>query len=390
MSHGEVPARRFRSGRRRLQDLKREVSLPFESLFRRIGIVAGLSGLAACVPAGRETLSPAALPITVQTTTPARTPPTLPARRSQPSADLLNAVQALGAGFDGAVGISVRDIDEGWVVAWEGDTPRPQQSVSKLWVAIAVMDAVDRGQMSLADPVTVTRSDLTVFHQPIRALVGPDGYRTTIGALLSGAMTRSDNTCNDVLLWRVGGPVAINRMLAAKGIAGVTFGPGERHLQARTAGLEWRSEWAGGWGFLQARAAMTYEARDRALRRYLAAPIDGASSNGVTLGLSLLAQGKLLSARSTTSLLTLMRSSKTGPLRLKSGLRPGWTLAHKTGTGQELGTLSTGYNDVGLLVAPDGHRYAIAVMIASTRKPIPARMRLMGDLTRAVVAAADR
>jgi beta-lactamase class A len=179
-------------------------------------------------------------------------------------------------------------------------------------------------------------------------------------------------------------------MLAAKGIAGVTFGPGERHLQARTAGLEWRSEWAGGWGFLQARAAMTYEARDRALRRYLAAPIDGASSNGVTLGLSLLAQGKLLSARSTTSLLTLMHSSKTGPLRLKSGLRPGWTLAHKTGTGQELGTLSTGYNDVGLLVAPDGHRYAIAVMIASTRKPIPARMRLMGDLTRAVVAAADR
>ena len=390
MSHGEVPARRFHSGVRRLQDLKREASLPFESLFRRIGVVAGLSGLAACVPAGRETLSPAALPITVQTTTPARTPPRLPARRPQPSADLLNAVQALGAGFDGAVGISVRDIDEGWVVAWEGDTPRPQQSVSKLWVAIAVMDAVDRGQMSLADPVTVTQSDLTVFHQPIRALVGKDGYRTTIGALLSGAMTRSDNTCNDLLLWRVGGPAAINRMLATKGVAGVTFGPGERHLQARTAGLEWRPEWAGGWGFLQARAAMTYEARDRALRRYLAAPIDGASSNGVTLGLSLLAQGKLLSPRSTTSLLTLMRSSKTGPLRLKSGLRPGWTLAHKTGTGQELGTLSTGYNDVGLLVAPDGHRYAVAVMIASTRQPIPARMRLMGDLTRAVVAAADR
>jgi beta-lactamase class A len=110
----------------------------------------------------------------------------------------------------------------------------------------------------------------------------------------------------------------------------------------------------------------------------------------VTLGLSLLAQGKLLSARSTASLLTLMRSSKTGPLRLKSGLRPGWTLAHKTGTGQDLGTLSTGYNDVGLLVAPDGHRYAVSVMIASTRQPIPVRMRLMGDVTRAVIAAADR
>ena len=60
-------------------------------------------------------------------------------------------------------------------------------------------------------------------------------------------------------------------------------------------------------------------------------------------------------------------------------------------TGQDLGNLSTGYNDVGLIVAPDGHRYAVAVMIASTRRPIPARMQLMGDVTRAVVAShADR
>ncbi|WP_019515007.1 serine hydrolase [Sphingomonas sp. Mn802worker] len=308
----------------------------------------------------------------------------------QPSADLVNAVQALGSGLKGDVGISVRDIDDGWVVAWQGDRARPQQSVSKLWVAVAVMDAVDRGTMSLSDRVTVRRSDLTLFHQPIRALVGKEGYTTTVGALLRGAMTRSDNTCNDVLLWRIGGPAAINRMLAGKGIVGVRFGPGERKLQARTVGLEWRSEWAGGWGFLQARAAMTYEARAKALRRYLAAPMDGASANGITLGLTLLAQGKLLTPRSTASLLTLMRSSKTGPLRLKSGLRPGWTLAHKTGTGQDLGSWSTGYNDVGLLVAPDGHRYAVAVMIASTHQPIPARMRLMGNVTRAIVAYAAR
>ena len=357
---------------------------------RRVGVVASLSVIAACVPTGRQPGSPSSVPITVQTTMPARVPPKPVPTRPQPSADLLNAVQALGTGFKGDVGISVRDIDEGWAVAWEGDNPRPQQSVSKFWVAIAVMDAVDRGRLSLNGAVTVTRSDLTLFHQPIRALVGKHGYRTTIGELLRGAMTRSDNTCNDVLLWRVGGPAAINRMLSEKGIAGVRFGPGERQLQARTAGLEWRSEWAGGWGFLLARAALTYDARDKALRRYLADPLDGASANGVTLGLSLLAQGKLLSARSTTSLLTLMRSSKTGPLRLKSGLRTGWTLAHKTGTGQDLGTLSTGYNDVGLLVAPDGHRYAVAVMIASTRQPIPARMRLMGDVTRAIVAAAGR
>ena len=367
--------------------------MSFSSYPRIAGLVAAFVTLGACVPSAQQRGSSAAPPLTVETTAPAprggAEAASRPAARQQPSARLLNAVQALGASFNGQVGITVRDIDEGWVVAWDGDTRRPQQSVSKLWVAIAVMDAVDRGALSLADPVTVRPADLTLFHQPIRALVGRDGYTTTIGALLQGAMTRSDNTCNDVLLWRIGGPAAVNRMLEDKGVSGVTFGPGERVLQARTAGLEWRQDWAGGGGFLAARAAMPYAARARALDRYLAAPIDGASANGVTLGLSLLAQGKLLSTRSTASLLTLMRSSKTGPLRLKSGLRPGWSLAHKTGTGQDLGTLSTGYNDVGLLVAPNGHRYAVAVMIASTREPIPTRMRLMGDVTRAVVGVAE-
>lgn len=82
-------------------------------------------------------------------------------------------------------------------------------------------------------------------------------------------------------------------------------------------------------------------------------------------------------------------ASKTGPLRLKSGLRPGWTFAHKTGTGQDLGSLSTGYNDVGLLKPPDGHTYAVAVMIGSTRRPIPARMQFMGNVTRALIRALE-
>ena len=130
---------------------------------------------------------------------------------------------------------------------------------------------------------------------------------------------------------------------------------------------------------------MPYAARNRALKRYLAAPYDGASANGITLGLALLKRGELLSRKSTNHLLALMRASRTGPLRLRSGLRSGWTLAHKTGTGQELGSLSTGYNDVGILVSPDGHRYAVAVMIASTHEPIPVRMRLMGNVTRAII-----
>ncbi|TCP35839.1 serine hydrolase [Sphingomonas sp. BK235] len=307
--------------------------------------------------------------------------------RPQPPARLLNAVEALGQRFPGAVGISVRDVERGWTVSWQSGTRRPQQSVSKLWVALATFDAIDRGTLSLRKTVTVRRADLTLFHQPIRARVGAGGLRITIAGLLDCALTRSDNTCNDVLLRQVGGPAAVRRTLTRKGISGVTFGPGERLLQARTAGLTWRDSWAGGDGFLRARARLSLAARRRALDRYVASPPDGASADGVTLGLARLAQGRLLSKASTARMLALMRASRTGPLRLRSGLGRGWTLAHKTGTGQELAGTATGTNDVGLLTAPDGHRYAVAVLIARTRAPLRVRLRLMGDVTRAVVRA---
>ena len=65
-----------------------------------------------------------------------------------------------------------------------------------------------------------------------------------------------------------------------------------------------------------------------------------------------------------------MTQTHTGPQRLRGGLAPGWTISHKTGTGQVLGSVQAGYNDIGILHAPDGHHYALAVMIGRTCTPL--------------------
>ena len=78
-------------------------------------------------------------------------------------------------------------------------------------------------------------------------------------------------------------------------------------------------------------------------------------------------------------------NTHTGPNRLKGGLEPGWTLNHKTGTGQELGAQQAGYNDIGILTAPDGRSYSVAVMIKLTSVPLPVRMTLMNNVVRAVI-----
>ncbi len=295
-------------------------------------------------------------------------------------------IARLGRNFDGDVGIAVRDVQTGWTSNHRGLDLFPQQSVSKLWVALTAFEQVDRGTLSLDRELSLTRADLTLFHQPVRALaLRPGGYRTDARDLVVRALTQSDNSANDRMLREVGGPGNIRATLAAKAITGVRFGPGERPLQAKIAGLDWKADYAVGNRFYEARDALPRPARRAAFDAYTADPIDGASPLAIVDALARLKQGRLLSQRSTDEMLAIMSNTRTGANRLKGGLKPGWTLAHKTGTGQILEGEQAGYNDVGILTSPEGRSYAVAVMIGRTDRPLPQRMALMQKVVAATI-----
>ena len=295
-------------------------------------------------------------------------------------------IRNLGQSFNGDIGIAVRDLQSGWTSQYDGMTYFPQQSVSKFWVALTALDKADRGELYLDRPVTLRREDLTLFNQPIAHLIkGDAGYTTTLFDLMHRAITQSDNTCNDFLLWRSGGPEAVRNFIGAKGITGIRFGPGERLMQSALAGMEWKQSYSIGNAFYAARAALPTEVRRAAFERYVASPVDGATPVGLVDALAKLKQGQLLSPQSTQRMLSIMSNTRTGPQRLKGGLAPGWKLAHKTGTGQQLASVTTGYNDIGILTSPDGRSYAVAVMIRKTAAPIPARMAVMQNTVRTVI-----
>jgi beta-lactamase class A len=299
-------------------------------------------------------------------------------------------ITELGQGFEGSVGIAVKSIDQGWLAEWKADGLYPQQSVSKLWVSITVLDAVDKGRISLDQPVTLTRDDLTLFHQPIADEVLKTGsFTTTVGDLLLREITQSDNTANDKLLNLAGGSTAVRAMIARKHLGSIRFGNGERALQSRTAGLAWKPEYSIGNAFFEARDALPMPVRQTAFDQYVRDPYDGAAPTAIVTALARLKRGELLSRKSTGYLLTIMSETHTGPNRLKGGLAPGWTLNHKTGTGQVLNGAQAGYNDIGILTAPDGKSYAVAVMIKLTSTPLEVRMTLMNEVVRAVIAEHD-
>jgi beta-lactamase class A len=347
------------------------------SLARRLGLAMACAamlqvGAWAAIPAKAPPPSPK----------PARKPAPVPA-----PAALQQQVFGLARAFDGKAGIAIVSLRDGWEVDWNGNSLFPQQSCSKLWVAITAMDAVDRGKLSLTDQVTLGRSDLTLFHQPLREKVlGEGAHTTTLGSLLFDAITESDNTANDKLMRSIGGPAAVRAMIARKGLGAIRFYNGERALQSRIAGLIWSQSYSIGNAFFDARNALPMAVRKAAFERYLADPYDGASPHAIASALAALKRGELLKPASSAKLLSIMGQTRTGKLRVRAALAPGWDWNHKTGTGQELKGRIGGINDIGLLTAPDGSVYAMAIMTIPNSSDGGAQ-ELMRNVAKAVIAA---
>ncbi len=350
------------------------------------GIIPAGVAHAEPLPADRSAAAPRPFVAPPTTRVAIPVPPPAPRPAAAP-AILVSNIERMHRDFGGQVGIAIKSIDDGWTVSANGNRPMPQQSVSKMWVAMTILDQRDRGRLSLADPVTLTRQDLTLFHQPIAANVIKNGsFTTTVENLLRRAITSSDNTANDRLLTLAGGPSAVNEFIRRKALGSIKFGPGERFLQAGTAGLTWNQSYSIGRNFYTARAALPMPTRTRAFNAYVASPPDGASANAMVDALARLKQGNLLSAASTTWLVSTMQDTRTGRSRVKSAVPSGWLWGHKTGTGQDLPPRTAGFNDVGILTAPDGKSYAVAILIGETSRPVPRRQELMRDVTATVVA----
>lgn len=359
------------------------------SVVRRVAVALGLVAVSGGGAAQRDPLAP--LPAGPTQQQPAlRTRPALPSSVvGQPPIGFRDEINRLGRSFDGKAGISVISLNDGWAADYNAASLFPQQSCSKLWVAITALDAVDRGAVSLNDRVTVSRNDLTLFHQPIAAKIRGGAHTTTIGALLSTAITESDNTANDSLLRSIGGPDAVRSMIQRKALGAVRFFDGERSLQSKIAGLTWSQSYSIGDAFYKARSSLPMSVRRLSFERYLNDPYDGASPRAVAMALARLKRGELLSSDSTARLLRIMGETRTGKARVRAALKTGWKWSHKTGTGQVLNGRIGGINDIGLLIAPDGTTYALAIFTVPNKSNGQAQ-GMMQAATKALIAAHER
>ena len=256
----------------------------------------------------------------------------------------------------------------------------------KLLVALAVMDGVDRRGWRLDGEVLVRQQDLSLFVQPLAALVPEQGYKTTLGDLVRRAIVDSDSAAADILIARLGGPPQVQAFLESSGISGVRLDRDERHLQTEILGLTWRPEYVDAAALDRAIAAVPTEDRAAAYRRYQADPRDTATPRGMAGLLQRLATGGLLSPASTRYVLHVMEQTVTFPDRLKAGVPRAWTLGHKTGTSSSWQGVTAATNDVGVLKAPDGGSVSVVVFIRDSSAPSASRAALIASIAAATTA----
>jgi beta-lactamase class A len=240
----------------------------------------------------------------------------------------------------------------------------------KLIVGAAVLDAMDRGELRLSNEILVKPHDISPGPDEFANLVMKHGaYTATVEELLRRSIAESDSTSVDVLIDYIGGIRAVQNFLERKTISGIRVDRTERELQTESVGLLWKPEYSDLKKFNSAIHSIPIDRRNEAWRAHLGDPRDRATPAGMTDFLLRLIEGRLLSASSTDKLLSIMSETSTGKDRLRARLPANWKIAHKTGTGRTWQSVTETTNDVGILMAPDGTCFAVAVFLAGSKAP---------------------
>lgn len=229
----------------------------------------------------------------------------------------------------GRIGVSVVDLATGRTTSVLGDTPFPMASTSKVAVAATFLDGVDKGKWSLDDKFPIMMPVRSARFSGSKAPVRP-GEMMTARRLIELALIYSSNPATDGLLAAVGGPAAVNRWIQTIGIEGMRMDRDIATLVRDDGEFD---------------PARTVDLRD------------SATPAAMTQLLSGLFQGKWLSQQSRAVLLGTMERCMTGRHRMRALLPGDARIAHKTGT------LNNTASDVGIIQAPDGHAYAVAIYV---------------------------
>lgn len=151
---------------------------------------------------------------------------------------LQREIESLVRGFQGDIGVYIKNLENGKTVAINADTVFPTASMVKIPILIGVMDKVDRGQLKF-DQNLIYRDSL--LYEGVDILGSfKAGEQIELGKVVMLMLTMSDNTASLWLQSLAGTGTRINTILDSLGFVAT-------RVNSRTPGREGdRSQF--GWG----------------------------------------------------------------------------------------------------------------------------------------------
>jgi beta-lactamase class A len=262
---------------------------------------------------------------------------------AQPPPSVEASIQRLEQQHNAAIGVFASNLVSGKTVAHRAQDPFAMCSTFKTYASARVLQMAQHGELSLDDEMFVDPASIL----PNSPVTEPRaGGEMTLAQLCQAALQQSDNAAANILLNRIGGPQAITAFARSIG-----------DERSRLDRFE-----------IELNSAIPGDLRDTSTPEALGG------------GYRALLDGDVLAPPQRGLLVDWMRANQTSSMR--DGLRPGWTSADKTGSGDYGST-----NDVGIAYGPQGQRVLLAILTRSVANdPKAENMRpLIGELTALVM-----
>ena len=268
-------------------------------------------------------------------------------------AELKKEISKITEGKKATVAVSVLGIDFPFQYNNNNAEKKlPMQSVFKYHIALAVLDLVDQGKLSLDQKVFIKKSELLPnTWSPIREKNPEGNFEMPISELIEYSVAMSDNVGCDVLLRLIGEPKVVHDFLISKGAKDTQIVYNEEIMQSA-----WKNQYEN---------YTTMKSATRLLKDFY--------------------KGKILSKKSTEFLLAVMYRTSTGLNKIVEQLPKYAKVAHKTGSsGKNDAGLTGAENDIAIITLPNGKTYAIAIFVSDSTESYDVNCKMISDISKVV------
>ena len=264
---------------------------------------------------------------------------------------LRNKIQKIIQGKDATVGVALI-VDGKDTLTINNNFRYPTQSVYKFHLALAVLDYLNKNNLTLDHQLYVKKGDLLPnTHSPLRDDYPQGEMYLSVADLIKYTVSKSDNNGCDILFRLVGGTAVVDRYIRGLGLSEFAIAATEEEMH-------------GPWDVQYTNWSTPYTAAQ---------------------ALEIFRIQDILPQPFHDFLWDTLAGTITGGNKIKALLPEGTFVAHKTGSSfRNAEGLKAAENDIAIIQLPDGRYYSLVVFVADSMESNDVNCGIIAQISKAV------